>query len=104
MLFNTIIALAALATTTAHYSPNVYRCDGVNWQNNCYLITNPTDCHNRLGALGSYGPDKGLTCHMYTMADCHGDQASIQYPGTGSVSGFESRNRFYIRSWRCDRQ
>jgi hypothetical protein len=62
---------------------NAYPCDGQGWMNNCWLITDPTNCHNRMTNLGSFGPDKGLSCTMFENRGCTGGVATISYPGVG---------------------
>ena len=64
---------------------NVYRCDGQGWVNNCYLITDPTNCHNHYTSLGSFRPDRGLSCTMWEDSGCSGRKVStVGYPGIGT--------------------
>jgi hypothetical protein len=80
---------------------NVYRCDGQGWVNNCWLITDPTNCHNRMTSLGSFGPDKGLSCTMFENRGCTGRVAAISYPGVGSMWDWENKGGFNVNSWQC---
>jgi hypothetical protein len=79
----------------------VYRCDGQGWVNNCLLITDPTNCHNRMTSLGSFGPDKGLSCTMFENRVCTGRVATISYPGVGYMWDWENKSGFIVNSWQC---
>ena len=84
--------------------PNVYRCDDAGWKGRCFLVTDPTNCHNWAGqpGAGSFGPDKGLECRVWGFPDCQGpSSATIAYPGTSNNQAFAAQHGFAFISWKC---
>lgn len=94
-----LTSTSAFATTTsasklsARGDKGIYGCEGSGWKGPCWWqpATNG-NCHG-IGKAGSFGPDKGIVCQMFSDAGCDGNMVGgIRNPGTGDLSGYIASN------------
>ena len=102
-------ALLAKRTSVA----GVYICSGRNWSGNCaWSIASGGKCHNGNQLdRGSFGPDHGLVCEMYSTTNCGCEfndcggapngPTSIQYPGISTLVEWSDQyqDKGYYLNW-----
>ena len=77
-------AILAKRTSVA----GVYICSGRNWSGNCaWSMASGGKCHNGNNLeRGSFGPDHGLVCEMYTTTNCGCEFNECNGPPTGPAT------------------
>ena len=115
-LFKKLVAfLGATGNDTYHRvrrdaaNPIVYACPQGSWQGRCdWLTATDRNCHNYNTQAGSFGPEPGIACNVYSQPDCTGDYAGgIRFPGFANWEEEKAKNLLTISfpvSYRCARE
>src|SRR5271170_2902284 len=87
-----------------------YYCTGTHWTGGCAwtaaLAGNCVNIDSPSETSFSFGPDQGLVCKLFEIANCQTGGTvigGIRYPGWADVSAMtQNRGLSVVRSWRCE--
>lgn len=85
-------ASAALSTPSnlnSRRDMGIYGCENAGWNGPCWWQSATKGTCHPIGKVGSFGPDKGIVCQVFSEAGCDGDMVGgLRSPGTGDLHGY----------------